>query len=335
VPSYARIPQYRTDKQSTWDRTGANDDWFHLGAGETHEIFNATGAGIITHIWITPDPETRSHLKEVVIRAYWDGSETPSIEAPLGDFFGLNLGEYMYYESAFLACAPGRSLSSYFVMPYRKSGRITVTNEGPAAISHFYASVEYQQVEAIPDDAMYFHAQYRQATPNTAQQLPGEHNLDGAANYVFCETHGRGALLGVTLGIIQTDYGWMGEGDDMTFIDDPTKPRLTGTGLEDYFNASWGFLKAFSYQNYGVPLYTPGWPKGGRSCSYRFHGDNPIAFTKYLKHTIEHGTGNNRADNYYSCCYWYQDTPSKDFPKLPALADRLMGLPPLVGRMPL
>jgi len=335
LPSWARRPTYRTDKQSTADPTGGNRDWVPIAPGATQEIFHATGAGVITHLWITIEPEdSAAQLKELVLRAYWDGSPQPSIETPLGDFFGLNVGEYVYFNSAFIACAPGRSLSSYFTMPYRHGARMTITNEGAAPIRHFFVSVEYQQVDALPEDALYFHAQYRQATPTVAHQLPNEENRDGAFNYVFCETHGCGALLGVTLGVVQVGEGWMGEGDDMTFIDDPTKPKLIGTGLEDYFNASWGFLKAFAYPYYGVTMCTPGWPPNSRSCAYRFHADNPIAFERYLKHTIEHGTGNNRGDHFYSCCYWYQETPAKDFPRFPSLAERMVGLPPMSGRSP-
>jgi hypothetical protein len=96
-----------------------------------------------------------------VLRGYWDGNEKPSVEAPIGDFFGLNLGQYTIYQSAYLACSPGKSLNCYFAMPYRKSARFTVSNEGKLEITSFYSNIDYQSVPSLPADALYFHAQYR------------------------------------------------------------------------------------------------------------------------------------------------------------------------------
>jgi len=120
----------------------------------------------------------------------------------------------------------------------------------------------------------------------------------------------------------------MGEGDDMIFIDDPSKPTIIGTGSEDYFLGSWNFggrmnAKQFSHHQYGAPLIQSPERVGGRYCLYRFHGDNPVTFTRYLKYTIEHGHANDRADNFYSCAYWYQDQPSTEFPAMPAVAERV------------
>jgi hypothetical protein len=213
-------------------------------------------------------------------------------------------------------------------MPYRRGARLTVTNEGSRDVGAFYSNIDYLEADSLPEDALYFHAQYRQATPNVAESLPGSKNLDGSTNYVYCETHGRGHLMGVTLGVIQRAEGWMGEGDEMIFIDDPSKPLITGTGTEDYFLGSWDFggrqdARPFSHHQYGAPLIQSAEKIGGRYCLYRFHGDNPVTFTTYLKHTMEHGHANNRADNFYSCAFWYQDQPYTDFPALPAVGLRL------------
>jgi len=168
-------------------------------------------------------------------------------------------------------------------------------------------------------------------TPHKAVRGPDgrtPNNRDGRYNHVYCETRGRGHLMGVTLGVVQNSEYWMGEGDDMIFIDDESKPAIIGTGSEDYFLGSWNFggrdgAKTFSYHQCGAPLIQSPERTGGRYCCYRFHGDNPVTFTRYLKHTMEHGHGNDRADNYYSCCYWYQDKPSMDFPPLPPVAERI------------
>jgi hypothetical protein len=328
LPPYARAQGFRSLKQSSHDRSGANRDFFTIPGGATQELFNATGPGIISHLWFTINSPSPNHLKELVLRAYWDGNARPSVEAPIGDFLGLNLNQYFIYESEFLACSPGRSLNCYFSMPYRKSARMTVTNEGKDQTNAFYSNIDF--IEApVPADALYFHAQYRQAAPNVASTGESRKmNRDGKLNYVYAETRGRGHLMGVTLGVLINADGWMGEGDDMIFIDDESKPAIIGTGSEDYFLGSWNFggrdgAIPFAHRYYGAPLITMPERTGGRYCCYRWHGDNPVTFTRSLKHTMEHGHSNDRADNFYSCCYWYQAEPYTDFPALPPADTRI------------
>ncbi len=327
LPPYARSQNHKSLKQSSFDTTGGNHDFWNIAKGATREVFNAAGPGIITHIWFTINARSPSHLKEIVLRGYWDGNAQPSIDTPIGDFFGLNLGQYAIYESAYLACSPGKSLNCYFAMPYKQSARLTVTNEGREDIGSFYSNIDYQTVSALPPDVLYFHAQYRQAapcTPNTGDK----HNLDGKLNYVYGETRGRGHLMGVTLGVLQNADGWWGEGDEMVFVDDESKPVITGTGSEDYFLGSWDFggrdgAIPFAHRMYGAPLIAAAERTGGRYHCYRWHGDNPVTFERYMKHTMEHGHANDRGDNFYSVCYWYQSEPYTDFPPLPPVEARI------------
>jgi hypothetical protein len=328
LPPYARAQNYRSRKQSSYDQTGGNSDRWPIKPGGEQEIYNQRKPGVITHIWFTIAAQSPHHLKELILRAWWDGSGKPSVETPIGDFFGLNLGDYVIYESEYLACSPGRSLNCYFAMPYRQNARMTVTNEGSRDVGSFYSNIDFLEVDSLPADALYFHAQYRQAAPNAAQKLPDSKNPDGRTNYVYCESRGRGHLMGVTLGVVQNAEFWMGEGDDMIFIDDESKPAIVGTGSEDYFLGSWNFggrdgAKAFSHHQYGAQLIQSPERTGGRYCCYRFHGDNPVTYTRYLKHSMEHGHGNDRGDNFYSCCYWYQDRPYTDFPALPPVGQRI------------
>ncbi len=327
LPTYARAQNYKSLKQASNDTSGGNRDFWNIPKGETHEVFNATGPGVITHIWFTIAARSANHLKEIVLRGYWDGNAKPSVEAPIGDFFGLNLGQYAIYQSAYLACSPGKSLNCYFAMPYRKSARFTVTNEGKEDIGAFYSNIDYQSVRVLPEDVLYFHAQYRQAapcTPNTGSKQ----NLDGKLNHVYGETRGRGHLMGVTLGVLQNADGWWGEGDEMIFVDDESKPVINGTGSEDYFLGSWDFggrdgAIPFAHDQYGAPLIVAAERTGGRYCCYRWHGDNPVTFERYMKHTMEHGHANDRGDNFYSVCYWYQSEPYTDFPALPPVDARI------------
>ncbi|MCC6389857.1 MAG: DUF2961 domain-containing protein [Bryobacterales bacterium] len=329
LPLYARAQNYKSLKQSSHDRTGGNRDFFHVPAGATQELFQANGPGVITHIWFTIAARGRNHLKECILRIWWDGNDKPSVETPVGDFFGLNLGEYFLYQSEYLACSPGKSLNCYFSMPFRKSARIAVTNEGKEDVNAFYSNIDYLTCSSLPADALYFHAQYRQASPNKPVVYPGgqELNPTGKTNYVYAETRGRGHLMGVTLGVLINADGWMGEGDDMIFVDDESKPLIIGTGSEDYFLGSWNFggrdgAIPFGHMMYGAPSIIMPERTGGRYCCYRWHGDNPVTFTRYLKHTMEHGHANDRGDNFFSVCYWYQAEPYTDFPALPAVTER-------------
>ncbi len=323
LPAYARLPQHQTRKQSSFDRTGGNHDAWPIAPGQSFEIFQAEGPGIITHIWFTIAAKSRQHLKELVLRIFWEGNAKPSVEVPVGDFFGLNLGEYFLYESAFMNCSSVKALNCYFAMPFRRSARMSVTNESKQAVDSFYSNIDYQLVKALPPDALYFHAQYRQATPNKAVEGTDK-NLDGQNNYVFFETRGRGQAMGVTMGVVQNHDNWFGEGDDMIFIDDDSKPAITGTGTEDYFNGAWDFGVTNPFANLynGAPFIGVGERAGGRYCLYRWHADNPIAFERSLKFTIEHGHANDRADCFYTVGYWYQSEPFTDFPTLPPAEER-------------
>jgi hypothetical protein len=331
LPNYVRARTYRSLKQSSFDKTGGNADRWPIQPGQTLEVFQAKGPGMISHIWFTISAQSSNHLKELVMRMYWNGNDRPSVESPIGDFFGLNLGEYVIYESAYLACSPGRSLNCYFAMPYRTAARITIANEGRQNVGAFYSNIDYMEVPSLPEDVLYFHASYRQAAPNKPVVGPDGKdvlNPDGKNNYVFCETRGRGHLMGVTLGVLQNGEYWMGEGDDMIFVDDESKPLINGTGSEDYFLGSWDFggrdgARPFSHHMYGAPYILLPERTNGRYLCYRWHGDNPVTFTRYLKHTIEHGHANNRGDNFYSCCYWYQTEPYTDLPPLPPATERV------------
>src|SRR3954452_21241599 len=230
LPEYALSQNYRSLKQSSYDRTGGNNDRWPIAPGETKEVFNANGPGVISHIWFTIAAPSTYHLKEIVLRMYWDGSTKPSVEVPVGDFFGLNLGIYNVYQSAFLNCSSVKRLNLYFPMPFRRSARITSSNEGSKPVNSFYSNIDYQLVPALPARSLYFHAQYRQATPNGAAQYRAgdkELNLEGRDNYVFAETQGSGHLMGVTLGVVQNSENWMGEGDEMVFVDDEATPVIT------------------------------------------------------------------------------------------------------------
>jgi hypothetical protein len=142
--------------------------------------------------------------------------------------------------------------------------------------------------------------------------------------------------MGVTLGVLQNQEFWMGEGDDMIFMDDESKPVIVGTGSEDYFCGAWNFggregATAFAHLYNGAQFIALPEKTGGRYCLYRWHADNPVTFERYLKHTMEHGHANHRADSFYSVCYWYQSQPYTDFPPLPPVSERIPQVSAVAG----
>lgn len=269
----------RRMRSSSWDRSGANTDSVAIAPGESHDLLDVAGAGVVRHIWLTVNTESRLYPRELVLRMYWDGAEVPSVEAPLGDFFCLGHGRVAPFTAApFSVVTGGRpqtlnmaAFNCWFAMPFAAGARITVTNEGEAPVTHFYYYVDYDERDGLAD-TLRFHAHYRQERPTKAehdlrqlswQEMAERPNLSGGDNYLILETSGRGHYVGATLSIDHLNPvrggGWFGEGDDMIFIDgrpglggtpcpesapganDAWPPTLHGTGTEDYFGAAWGY----------------------------------------------------------------------------------------------
>jgi hypothetical protein len=337
------LPQakdYVQKRASSYDRSGGNADARPLAPGETLTLLDADGPGLVSHVWFTIASDDPNHLKAIVLRMYWDGESTPSVEAPVGDFFGLGLGDYYLYQSTPLSVGANKALNCFFPMPFQKHARMTVTNEGAIKTDAFYFNIDYRAYsKPLPSDSLYFHAQYRQAAPNhgwtnewrSNGDMDAKKNTNGEGNYVWMEATGNGHFVGVTMSVLQNQDKWWGEGDDMFFVDGERTPSINGTGSEDYFSGAWDFGgHPFAYALFGAPVVGQELA-GGRSSVYRFHLDSPITFTKSLRATIEHGHGNHRSDNFFSVAYWYQGEPHAAFSALPALEQRIPRIYPVGG----
>ena len=309
----SKYKKFTAARQSSFDPSGGNadgrQDW-PIQPGETREMAKIDGAGAVTHIWVTIASEDPHHLKNLVLRMYWDGEASPSVETPIGDFFGLGHGQYYQYSALPIQIGTLNGLNCFWRMPFSKGARITVTNDGPKPVGAFYYYVDYQKYKRLSKEEGRFHVQYRQEYPCK----PGQ-------NYVFFEAKGRGHYVGCNLSIHNRNDGWWGEGDDMIYIDGEEKPSMNGTGSEDYFCGAWCYGPAFSDLFLGCPL------RGDHLANekwnvYRYHLADPIPFTKSIKMTIEHGHANDRSDDFSSCAYWYQSEPHVPFAALPVAADR-------------
>ncbi|RXH54558.1 glycoside hydrolase family 172 protein [Granulicella sibirica] len=340
-PDLTQRQTYTLHRATSKEETGANADAKGLNPGETRTVLDADGPGMLSHLWFTIADNESYHLKRIVLRIFWDNESTPSVEAPIGDFFGLGTGDYLNWQSEMLSVGSSKALNSFFPMPFAKHARVTLTNEGKMGAGSVYYNIEYRtDTHPLPPHTLYFHAQYRQASPNKGWTgewygngdplVNYKRNTTGDGNFVWFEAKGEGHYVGVTMSVLQNQDGWWGEGNDMFYIDGATTPAIAGTGSEDYFLGAWDFGSPFSYQLYGAPLVGRE-QAGARSSVYRFHLDSPIPFSKSMKATIEHGHANHRSDNYSSVAYWYQTEPHMPFPALPPVDERIPTLHPVGG----
>lgn len=302
---------YTSKRISSYDRTGGNSDRLTIESGKTAVLAEIKGPAAIHHIWVTISAEP-FYGRKIILRMYWDGEKLPSVETPIGDFFGVGHGLNRNFSSLPINCSSqGRARNCYWYMPFQKSARITVTNEGTRQVGAFYYYVDYRELLELPSDTPYFHAQYLQEMPCQAGK-----------NYLILDSAGHGHYVGCNLSILQRAMGWWGEGDDMIYVDGEEKPSLHGTGSEDYFSDAWG-MREDENPFYGCPLQEPDFQVGAKATVYRFHIPDPIPFKKSIRVTIEHGHANNRSDFFSSVAYWYQSEPHKPFPPLPLVEKRL------------
>jgi hypothetical protein len=333
-----RIQDARSRRVSSWDRTGGNDDNRRIAAGVHQEIAMIDRAGIVRHIWMTAACEDDPlFLRKAVFRVFWDGETMPSVEVPLGDFFGLGHATTRNFWSLPLQMSPqdGRGFNCWFPMPF-EGARFEIENEADGELL-LYFYIDYEEVDAVDPGLARFHAQWRRercvgidddGLTNASFQLDGT-NLTGDGNYTVLEAVGRGHYVGCTMAIenrrsVGSDtWNWYGEGDDMIFVDgEAFPPSLHGTGTEDYFGTAWCPTQEYSGPYHGIVM------GGGANWSenialYRFHIEDPVRFRESIRVTIEHGHANRRSDDLASVAYWYQLEPHAPFPRLPAVADRL------------
>ena len=301
---------YRSRRVSSYDRSGGNRDSIAIEPGKTAVLAEIDGPGAIHHIWTTIAAEP-FYGRKIVLRIYWDNERSPSVEAPIGDFFGVGHGLNRNFASLPIVCSSeGRARNAFWYMPFRKSCRITATNEGARAVDAFYYYIDYRELDDPAEGTPYFHAQYRQDFP------------PGKDDYLLLAAEGSGHYVGCNLSVLQRAMGWWGEGDDVFKVDGEVRPSLRGTGSEDYFSDAWGMRESQSLF-YGCPLQEEDFQAGSKATVYRFHIPDPVPFKRSIEVTIEHGHANDRADFLSSVAYWYQTEPHRPFPRPARVEDRL------------
>jgi hypothetical protein len=325
----ARLRDVKSKRLSSYDRTGGNDDYLVIAPNEKRILAKESGAGCITHIWTTIGCDDPFHLRKVMLRMWWDDEDEPSVEVPIGDFFGLGHSQVTYFSSLPLQMFM-RAFNCWFSMPFSNGMRIEITNESDNVLSYYYY-IDYEVYPSLDDGYGRFHAQWRRENPTTVSvaEIKDQNcllNTTGKNNYIILEAAGKGHYVGCHLNIDIPEPGWWGEGDDMFFIDgEKWPPTLHGTGTEDYFCGAWNYnqiKQTFCTPYYGYHFKTNE-DYTGKHSQYRYHIEDPIRFEKSLLFSIEHGHANGKQGDWSSTAYWYQTEPHKRFPTLLPVEKRL------------
>ena len=286
--------------------------------GETFTIADIDGPGCIQHIWMTPTGKWRT----TILRAYWDGQENPSIECPIGDFFASGWDKFAPLNSLAVCVNPGSAFNCYWQMPFKKHARMTLENQAAEPVVIYY-QIDYTLTE-VPDDAAYFHAQFRRVNPLPYKEVYTI--LDGV--------QGQGQYVGTYMAWQSNSDGWWGEGEIKFYMDGDTDfPTICGTGTEDYFCGSYNFENqaTHQYQEFSTAyagLHQVLRPDGlyrsqQRFGMYRWHIADPVRFEENLRVTIQALSWRSEGrylplqDDLASVAYWYQVLPTVKFPKLP------------------
>lgn len=291
---------------SSTDPTGGNEDRRRIEPGEELVLVDHEGAGVVRRWWITIAPRNNTEIQRtLIVRYYWDGEEEPSVEVPVSDFFGMGFGEWKDYISLPLNMTSG-GYNAYWPMPFRERARIVVENTGSRTVQSFYYNIDIRTFEELPEEALYFHAQYRQVRTEAGEPV------------TILETEGRGHYVGTLLSMQPERGGALGylEGDEMIYIDGEENPRILGTGTEDYFSSGWYYdTGEYSAPYHGITIKDT---ENGRVNTYRWHIEDPIPFSERFRFDIEHGGTNNAPGVIYSSvAFWYQTHPHPAFPALP------------------
>jgi hypothetical protein len=289
-----------------------------LPAGGTLVLADIDGPGVVRQMFLTTNAPA---LRPLVLRCTWDHEEAPSVESPMGDFFGIGQDAAEYgLDSAVVTVAPARGCSSHWVMPFRRHARLTLTNTGEVDVPIVAYRVAWEETP-VPPDVAYFHARWSRT--HTGAECPEHTILDGI--------QGRGAYVGTTMTWSTSQPGWWGEGEVRHFIDGDTDfPSIVDNGTEDYFGGAWGFGRdlrapgpdgpppeqAWSGMWSGCPLVSPPDRAERHFSMYRWHVPDPIGFRESIRVTVQAlGWGPDgryaiRSDDVASTAFWYQSHDS-------------------------
>lgn len=244
------------------------------------------GPGTITSLRFAFNRDTAfATLRQTVLRITFDGSQ-PSVEAPIGDFFGVGF-DGVRWKSLPLG-VDERGGYCYFRMPFLRNARIEIENQSRSPFNAVFAG---SARPGVPKAAWgYFHANYHSAI-----------NVAGR-DYLFGKLRGKGHVVGVTESMRGNGSQWFLEGDEKIYVDGGKEPDIYGTGTEDFYNCGWYFDEGLvEVATHGLSHKTD-----NEIGAWRFEIPDAIPFRRALDFHIEHGgTDDVPGSEYSSVIYWY------------------------------
>ena len=299
-------PEGRFLHVSSTDTSGGNHDYLEIAKGDSAVLLDVAGAGEVRRLWITVASPDRDYLRRIALKMYWDGEKNPSVEAPLGDFFGDGFAKTHY--TALVMGESSGGFYCYLPMPFRRHARIVVENGTGRAIDAFYYNIDLVTGLRLPRGTATFHAWWHRDPRTTARTA-----------HLILNARGRGWFVGTSLNArsYAKNLAFL-EGDEIFTVDG--EKRGQGTGTEDYFNGGWYFDEGtFAGPYHGLVIKDD---TLGRIAAYRWHLPDRIPFYRSLKVEIEHGTENTEVADYATMAYWYQAEPHAQLPTLPPPDER-------------
>ena len=275
----------------------------------------AAGPSMVRAIRLRAPASSAVALSQAHLRVTWDDRADPSIDAPVGLFFGAgslyNRAGATDLVRAVMASVRFEggdvALSMYYPMPFFRHARLELAGEGDAIPGVRWELVT-EPFAGPPGQVGYFHASYvDHGTPVAGQDLV---MLDTTA------VEGGGDWCGHFAGTSFTfsDTGTLGtlEGDPRFFFDDSLTPQGQGTGTEewggggDYWNGGQAETLAFAGHPTGVPGgVTPQGPDDLVESAYRFLVADVMPFGRNARIQIEHGGIDDSVERYRTVVYWY------------------------------
>ena len=274
-----------------------------LADGDSAVLLDVAGSGVVRRIRLSLTSADPHWLRRIAVRMYWDGETSPSVEAPLGDFFGDGF-ESRPYASVPMGVGDG-GFYSYLPMPFTARARIVLENGTGLPIEDLVFDADVQRGADLPVPLATFHASWSRADA-----------VRSAEPHRVADLQGAGWLVGTTL----TAQGYEGslsflEGTGLFRVDGE---RYRGIPIAAYLDAApRGGAMAGAFQ--GVTLRDDA---RARVAAYRWHLPDPIPFRESLRLELERGRANRDAADFATVAYWYQTEPHEPFAPLPFPSER-------------
>jgi len=285
------------------------DEKFALTKGQKHEI-RIPGCGIIREMRAKVWPRNARFVKNIRMQIFWDGSDQPSVDLPIGYFFGN--GDYghthtTHYSSLVLGVLFNSVAYTRFPMPFSKGAVLRFENRGHANAKEVTIQLDVEKCKSLPPDFGRFHTTWTEKRANS----PDSPKFNGNPVHMVLDRNGfQGKYVGVLLQVHWPTFAWWGEGDWLIWSDENGwPPSYHGTGSEEYFNSGWG-----SFDRKAISGYIKMRPHD--VCVYSFHFNDAFQFRNNIRVAEETWVKENPI--WGSTAYWYALTaqPANSRPDL-------------------